>query len=94
MIDEEELEKYGELVGDGSRCSPAVMECILLDIIDKDIKEANISQQFYGLFVYEYMKRMELRGKWKALLALPEHEQLLIQGTDYRLEKEIIVMFI
>lgn len=79
MIDEEEMERYSDLVGERG-CSAAVMDCVLMEILDKPIKEANVSHQFYGLFLYEYTKRTELRDKWKTLLALPHQEQLLVQG--------------
>ena len=45
---------------------------------------ANLSHQYYGLSLLEYLRRQRLRQELKDLLSQPKHKQLLIQGMGER----------
>lgn len=45
--------------------------------------ESNLSHQYYGLYIYEYLRRIELKQKWKEFLS--KDKQLLIQGIEFML---------
>ena len=54
---------------------------VTLSFLTISYREADLSDQFYGLYAKEHVLRMEVKRGWKELFDLPEDQQLLEKGV-------------